>query len=80
MTRSERWATKIRVILPNHYVALTNGWNFLASADEAEREDRRKRICVGVEQIKKVEAHYCDLCRMFLPRGTENEYPEILAG
>ncbi|KAH1002412.1 hypothetical protein HUJ04_008500 [Dendroctonus ponderosae] len=51
-----------------------------ASADEAEREERRKRVCVGVEKIKKIEAHYCDLCRMFLPRGTENEYPDILAG
>lgn len=52
-----------------------------ASNEEAEKEEKKKeKVSVGIEQIKKIESYYCDLCRMFLPRGTENEYPDILAG
>lgn len=51
------------------------------SSDEKEKEEKKKqRVSVGIEQIKRIEAYYCDLCRMFLPIGTENEYPDILAG
>ncbi|KAL1517487.1 hypothetical protein ABEB36_001247 [Hypothenemus hampei] len=50
--------------------------------DDAEerKKKKKKKVSVGVEQIKKIEAYYCDLCRMFLPRGTENEFQEIVAG
>lgn len=34
---------------------------------------------MGIEQIRKIEAHYCDLCKMYLLRGDESEMPEILS-
>ncbi|XP_066156988.1 zinc finger protein on ecdysone puffs isoform X1 [Euwallacea fornicatus] len=53
-----------------------------ASSDEKEKQEKekKKKVSVGMEQIMRIEAYYCDLCRMFLPIGTENEYPDILAG
>ncbi|CAG9770995.1 unnamed protein product [Ceutorhynchus assimilis] len=50
------------------------------AAEEAEKEAKKKtKVNIGAEKIMKIEAHYCDMCRMFLPIGTENEYPDILA-
>ncbi|KAI4471269.1 zinc-finger of c2h2 type [Holotrichia oblita] len=45
-----------------------------------ETENKPKeQINVGIEKIKKVEVYYCDLCRMYLPRGDEADMPKILA-
>ncbi|KRT85953.1 hypothetical protein AMK59_1126, partial [Oryctes borbonicus] len=39
----------------------------------------KEQINVGIENIKKVEVYYCDLCRMYLPRGEDCEISRILA-
>lgn len=39
----------------------------------------KEQINVGIENIKKVDVYYCDLCRMYLPRGDESEMSKILA-
>lgn len=39
----------------------------------------KEPVNVGIEQIRKVEAHYCDLCKMYISRGTEDEMPAIIA-
>lgn len=47
--------------------------NIYFFSDE-EGEGRKKEpedineVSVGIEQIRKVEVYYCDLCRMYLPR------------
>lgn len=37
----------------------------------ASADDEKEEVSVGIEQIRKVEVHYCDLCRTYLPR----DYP-----
>lgn len=46
---------------------------------EGEKKETKEPINVGVESIRKVEVHYCDLCHMYLPRAEEEEMPRILA-
>ncbi|XP_017780072.1 PREDICTED: zinc finger protein on ecdysone puffs-like isoform X2 [Nicrophorus vespilloides] len=46
--------------------------------DTAEKKEggdskSKEHINVGIENIKKVEVHYCDLCRLYLPRVSEDE-------
>lgn len=36
-------------------------------------------INVGIENIRKVDVHYCDLCRMYLPRAEEGDIDKILS-
>lgn len=36
-------------------------------------------VNVGAEQVRKIEAYYCDLCKMYLPRGEEPEMAGILS-
>lgn len=38
----------------------------------------KEEVNVGLEKIRKIEVHYCDLCKMYLPRGEENELSDIL--
>lgn len=44
-----------------------------------EDGEPKDSVNMGVEQIRKIEAHYCDLCKMYLPRGDESEMPGILS-
>ncbi|XP_050300895.1 uncharacterized protein LOC126739311 [Anthonomus grandis grandis] len=48
--------------------------------DEEVKKKKKDRVYHGIELVKKVDAWYCDLCRMFLPRCTENESPDIISG
>lgn len=50
-----------------------------AEAKKKEVISPEKQINVGIESIRKVEVHYCDLCLMYLPRAEENEIPAVLA-
>jgi len=51
--------------------------------EESKKKDAeskpKEHINVGIEQIKKVEVHYCELCRMYLPRVEEGELEKTLA-
>lgn len=40
---------------------------------------QKEVINVGIENIRKVEVYYCDLCRMYLPRADDEELDKILA-
>ncbi|CAH0546536.1 unnamed protein product [Brassicogethes aeneus] len=44
-----------------------------------EEKDEKEAIDVGIEQVHKVEAHYCDLCKMYLPRADETDMPKIIS-
>lgn len=44
-----------------------------------EIEIKKEQITVGIEQIRKVEVYYCDLCRMYLPRVDEGDVQRVLA-
>lgn len=44
-----------------------------------EDNDGKETVNVGIEQIRKIEAYYCDLCKMYLPRGDESEMDGILS-
>lgn len=59
-------------------ILMTSYKNALKLAGTEENE-AKETVNVGVEQIRKIEAHYCDLCKMYLPRGDENEMNEILS-
>ncbi|KAJ8983844.1 hypothetical protein NQ317_016449 [Molorchus minor] len=48
-------------------------------SDDEKKEEAKEPINVGIEQIRKIEAHYCDLCKMYLPRGEEIDIPKILS-
>lgn len=39
----------------------------------------KEPVNVGIEQIRKIDAHYCDLCKMYLPRGEETDIQKILS-
>ncbi|CAH1171279.1 unnamed protein product [Phaedon cochleariae] len=41
--------------------------------DVEEEEDSKQPVNVGIEQIRKIEAHFCDLCKMYLPRPKGGE-------
>ncbi|KAF2898568.1 hypothetical protein ILUMI_07613 [Ignelater luminosus] len=51
--------------------------------DDGKKKDiegkPKEQINVGIEQIRKVEVHYCELCRMYLPRVEENELEKTLS-
>ncbi|KAJ8956485.1 hypothetical protein NQ314_006723 [Rhamnusium bicolor] len=49
------------------------------SENEEKKEEVKEPVNVGIEQVHKVEAHYCDLCKMYLPRGEEMDMPKILS-
>ncbi|KAG5886247.1 hypothetical protein JTB14_008914 [Gonioctena quinquepunctata] len=46
---------------------------------ENEEEKKDEPLNVGIEQIRKIAAYYCDLCKMDLQRARESEMPSILA-
>ncbi|KAF5303342.1 hypothetical protein FQR65_LT08255 [Abscondita terminalis] len=39
----------------------------------------KEKINVGIEQIRKVEVNYCELCHMYLPRVDDNDLEKTLA-
>lgn len=47
-------------------------------ADSKQEEATKEVVNVGLEQIRKVEAHYCELCKMYLPRADDSEMTMIL--
>lgn len=49
------------------------------SGKKKEAEPKKEKINVGIEQVRKVEVYYCDLCRMYLPRVEDSELPRVLA-
>lgn len=52
------------------------------SGDSKKKDSEGKPkevINVGIENIRKVEVHYCDLCRMYLPRADEGEIDKIIS-
>ncbi|KAK5642426.1 hypothetical protein RI129_008593 [Pyrocoelia pectoralis] len=49
-----------------------------AKKNEAEGKSKEK-IDVGIEQIRKVEVHYCELCKMYLPRVEDGELDKNLS-
>ncbi|KAL3283857.1 hypothetical protein HHI36_018026 [Cryptolaemus montrouzieri] len=56
----------------------------VGDVDEEETEkkgesDVKETVNVGIEKIKKVDAHYCELCKMYLPRVDESEMSKIIA-
>lgn len=44
-----------------------------------EDGEAKETVNVGIEQIRKIEAYYCDLCKMYLPRADESEMDGILS-
>ncbi|XP_074029965.1 uncharacterized protein isoform X1 [Leptinotarsa decemlineata] len=49
------------------------------SENEEKKEDVKEPVNVGIEKIRKIEAYYCDLCKMYLQRGEESEMSTILS-
>ncbi|XP_044766680.1 fibronectin-binding protein PlpA isoform X2 [Coccinella septempunctata] len=48
--------------------------------EENEKKEETKEILnVGIENIQKVEAYYCELCKTYLPKVEESEWPKVLA-
>ena len=45
---------------------------------EIKEEKPEMKINIGVESIRKIEVYYCDLCRMYLPRGDNIDVQKIL--
>lgn len=52
-----------------------------AAKKETSEEELPKfpAVNIGVEQIRKVEVQYCDLCRIYLARGDEAAMEKIIA-
>lgn len=48
-------------------------------AGTSEEKGEKKEVSIGIEKVRKVEVHYCDLCKMYLTRGDEDEMPKIIA-
>lgn len=48
-------------------------------SEEDDKKDHKEPVSVGIEQIRKVDAYYCDLCKMYVGRGNEEIMPPILA-
>lgn len=66
--------TKNRIIF-NHCIAEEEG----QTGKKKDSEPKKEKINVGIEQIRKVEVYYCDLCRMYLPRVEDSELPRVLS-
>lgn len=49
-----------------------------AGKKDGKETETKEQITVGIEQIKKVEVYYCELCRMYLPRVEENDVQRVL--
>lgn len=49
-----------------------------AGKKDGKESDSKEQITVGIEQIRKVEVYYCELCRMYLPRVEENDVQRVL--
>lgn len=47
--------------------------------EKKEEDDKEPAVNVGIEKIRKIEAYYCDLCKMYLQRGDEEELNKILS-
>lgn len=47
--------------------------------EEEEKSSNKEPVSVGIEQIRKVEAFYCDLCKIYVGRGTDDQIPRILS-
>lgn len=60
------------------WVTVTIVLNF-QFAGVPEDGETKEAVNVGIEQVRKIEAYYCDLCKMYLPRGEENEMTGILS-
>ncbi|XP_057651707.1 uncharacterized protein LOC130891144 isoform X1 [Diorhabda carinulata] len=50
-----------------------------ASGNEEKKDDDAQPANVGIEKIHKIEAYYCELCKMYLQRGEESDTPKILS-
>ncbi|RZC43021.1 gelsolin-related protein of 125 kDa, partial [Asbolus verrucosus] len=50
-----------------------------ASEDDDKKDASKEPVNVGIEQIRKIEAYYCDLCKMYVGRGNDDVMPGILA-
>nr|CAI5862062.1 unnamed protein product [Callosobruchus analis] len=50
-----------------------------AAKEEKEKKEKKQSVCVGIEQIRTIQAHYCDLCKMYLPRGDDDELSKIIS-
>lgn len=55
---------------------------FFLDEDSVKKEgkelDSKDQVTVGIEQIRKVEVYYCELCRMYLPRIEEADVQRVL--
>lgn len=54
----------------------------VGDVDEEEnekKEDVKEILNVGIENIQKVEAYYCGLCKTYLPKVDESEWPKAVA-
>lgn len=51
-----------------------------ASEEDEKKEvkEQKEPVSVGIEQIRKVAAYYCELCKMYVGRGSEETMPPIL--
>lgn len=43
------------------------------SSNEEKKSKSKQMIKVGAEYIKRVEAHYCELCKVYLSRNENTE-------
>jgi hypothetical protein len=50
-----------------------------ASEEDDKKDTNKEPVNVGIEQIRKIEAYYCDLCKMYVGRGNDEMMPSILA-
>uniref|UniRef100_A0A6P7FBN7 Uncharacterized protein LOC114327716 isoform X1 n=1 Tax=Diabrotica virgifera virgifera TaxID=50390 RepID=A0A6P7FBN7_DIAVI len=53
--------------------------NFTTIDSVGDDENAEGGESVGLEKIRKIEAYYCDLCKMYLQRAEESEMAPILA-
>ncbi|CAG9862078.1 unnamed protein product [Phyllotreta striolata] len=49
-----------------------------SEVEEKKDDEKEVPLNVGIEKIRKIEAYYCDICKMYLQRGEESEIPKIL--
>ncbi|KAK9891462.1 hypothetical protein WA026_014694 [Henosepilachna vigintioctopunctata] len=47
--------------------------------DKKDEPEAKEIVNVGIEKIRKVEAHYCELCKMYLTRADDSEMPKVVA-
>ncbi|XP_060534770.1 zinc finger protein on ecdysone puffs-like [Cylas formicarius] len=48
-------------------------------SDEDKKKEKKEPVNVGIEKIRKVESHYCDLCRIYLPRARDEDVAQVLS-